>query len=138
MFIDSSAFMAILLGEPEAPALLLRLAEQRHKPITSPVVRFEVVVSLARGRAEGRAIDAEDIRLAEERFDELMEMLGCSEVMVTTEIGRLATQAAAIYGKVAGHPAQLNMGDCLSYAAAKASGLPLLYKGGDFAQTDLA
>lgn len=95
-------------------------------------------MSLARSRAEGRAIGPEDLRLAEQRFDALLAILECSEVMVTTKFGRLATKTAATYGKVAGHPAQLNMGDCLSYAAAKASGLPLLYKGEDFARTDLA
>ncbi|MDE2000710.1 MAG: type II toxin-antitoxin system VapC family toxin [Burkholderiales bacterium] len=138
MFIDSSAFMAILLDEPNAGDLLLRLADEGRKPITTPVVRYEVVVSLARSRAEGRAIGSEDLRLAEERFDALLKILECSEVMVTTKIGRLATEAAAVYGKVAGHPANLNMGDCLSYAAAKASGLRLLYKGEDFSETDLA
>lgn len=137
MFIDSSAFMAILLGEAEAGDLLLRLAEHRRKPVTTPIVRYEVVVSLARSRAEGRAIAPEDLRLAEERFDTLLEVLECSEIMVSAKIGRMATAAAATYGKGAGHPAKLNMGDCMSYAAAKASGMPLLYKGDEFAQTDL-
>ncbi|MGN6468274.1 MAG: type II toxin-antitoxin system VapC family toxin, partial [Rhizobiaceae bacterium] len=41
-------------------------------------------------------------------------------------------------GKGSGHPAQLNMGDCFSYAMARQAGVPLLYKGGDFALTDLA
>lgn len=138
MFIDSSAFMAILLDEPDATDLLLRLHENRRKPVTSPVVRYEVVVSLARSRAGGNPITQEDLDLATARFDDLLQLLGCSEIMVTTKIGRLAVEAAAIYGKVAGHPAKLNMGDCLSYAAAKSSNLPLLYKGNDFAETDLA
>lgn len=138
MFVDSSAIMAILLDEPDATDLLLRLQENRQKPITSPVVRYEVVVSLARSRAEGRSITREDMDLATERFDALLQLLDCTEIMVTTKIGRLAAETAAIYGKVAGHPAKLNMGDCLSYAAAKSSGLPLLYKGNDFAETDLA
>jgi ribonuclease VapC len=42
------------------------------------------------------------------------------------------------YGKGTGHPARLNLGDCVSYAMAKKAGVPLLYKGNDFAQTDLA
>ncbi len=42
------------------------------------------------------------------------------------------------YGKGLGHPARLNMGDCFSYALAKKSGDPLLYKGDDFSHTDLA
>ncbi len=50
---------------------------------------------------------------------------------------RIAVQAFATYGKGRGHPAQLNLADCLSYACAKASGVPMLYKGDDFRQTDL-
>jgi ribonuclease VapC len=42
------------------------------------------------------------------------------------------------YGKGRGHPAQLNFGDCLSYAVAKVAGVPLLYAGADFALTDIA
>lgn len=49
---------------------------------------------------------------------------------------RLATQAYLQFGK-GGHPAGLNFGDCMSYALAKATGEPLLYKGDDFARTDV-
>lgn len=52
--------------------------------------------------------------------------------------GRLAVQAFSDYGKGRGHPAQLNLADCLSYACAKNRKMPLLYKGNDFAHTDLA
>jgi ribonuclease VapC len=50
---------------------------------------------------------------------------------------RVAGDAVERYGKGRGHPARLNFGDCLSYAVAKASGLPLLFKGGDFSLTDI-
>jgi ribonuclease VapC len=136
MFIDSSALMAILLGEPETQDLLLKLATSRRKPITSPLVRYEVVVSLARSRSGGKAITQADIGLATERFDELLKLLGCAEVILTTAVAQSALEAAARYGKVAAHPAALNMGDCFSYAMAKANNMPLLYKGDDFAQTD--
>ena len=53
-------------------------------------------------------------------------------------MGEEAIRALSIYGKQAGHAAQLNMGDALSYACAKAFRLPLLYKGNDFSETDLA
>jgi ribonuclease VapC len=49
----------------------------------------------------------------------------------------LAVKAFADYGKGRGHPAQLNLADCLSYACARAQGVPLLYKGKDFSHTDL-
>lgn len=138
MFIDSSAFMAILLGEPDAQGLLLKLASSRRKPVTSPIVRFEVVVSLARSRSGGNKVTEADIELASERLDTLMQLLDCSTVMVTQATAQGALAAAAQYGKVSGHPAGLNMGDCFSYAGAKASHMPLLYKGDDFAETDLA
>ena len=57
---------------------------------------------------------------------------------ITSDIGQGAIAALAIYGKQVGHPAQLNMGDALSYACAKAEEVPLLYKGQDFSETDLA
>lgn len=46
--------------------------------------------------------------------------------------------ASGTYGKLIGHEADLNFGDCFAYACAKALGMPLLYKGNDFARTDLA
>ncbi len=49
-----------------------------------------------------------------------------------------ALDAATAYGKTVGYPADLNFGDCFAYACAKTEGLRLLYKGQDFAQTDLA
>jgi ribonuclease VapC len=71
--------------------------------------------------------------------------LGCAAlhanvetVPITREIGDLALQAFEKYGKGRGHKAQLNMGDCFAYACAKSLGVPLLYKGDDFAKTDLA
>jgi len=52
-------------------------------------------------------------------------------------VARRAVEASARYGKGHGHPAQLNVGDCLSYACAIASGAPMLFKGRDFSKTDL-
>jgi ribonuclease VapC len=53
-------------------------------------------------------------------------------VAMAAEVGRLH------FRKRSGHPARLNLGDCFAYAAAKQHGVALLYKGEDFAQTDLA
>jgi ribonuclease VapC len=52
--------------------------------------------------------------------------------------GFLAIETFAAYGKGRAHPAQLNLADCLSYACAKRTNLPLLYKGRDFANTGMA
>ncbi len=57
---------------------------------------------------------------------------------VTEMQAQIARKAFREYGKGTGHPAQLNFGDCFSYALAKAMDVPLLYKGTDFAKTDIA
>ena len=59
-------------------------------------------------------------------------------VPIEAEDGALAAQAFSDYGKGCGHPAQLNLADCLSYACAQRREVSLLYKGSDFAHTDLA
>lgn len=60
------------------------------------------------------------------------------EIPLDTAIRELALKAARDYGRYVGHPAKLNFGDCFSYACAKAYQVPLLYKGNEFSQTDLA
>ena len=127
MFIGTSAFMAILLGEPEANELLLRLKNDRRKPVTSPIVRYEVVISLARSAANGEAIRQTDVEAATEEFDRLLKLLDCAEPMLTEATIRLAVTAQAQYGRAARHPAGLNMGDALVYAGAKHNRRPLLY-----------
>lgn len=76
-----------------------------------------------------------DARRIVSRF---VQFVGAINLSITPEIGELAISAMARYGKGRGHPAQLNFGDCFSYACAKAAGVPLLYVGRDFAHTDLA
>ncbi len=56
---------------------------------------------------------------------------------ITAAHAALALEAHARFGKGTGHPAQLNMGDCFSYALAKSLGLSLLFKGNDFIHTDI-
>ena len=62
----------------------------------------------------------------------------CVIFILTRSIGDAAFRAAMKYGKSVGHPADLNFGDCFAYACAKAYRLGLIYKGDDFAKTDLA
>jgi ribonuclease VapC len=73
---------------------------------------------------------------AQHYFDGLASRMGLSEVHMDERVGRLAVECFERYGK-GRHPAGLNFGDCLSYACAKAHGAALLFKGGDFAQTDV-
>lgn len=67
-----------------------------------------------------------------------LSSLGIAVVPLTESMILLALQAFARYGKGKGHPARLNMGDCLSYGAARALGQPLLFKGDDLGLTDIA
>ncbi len=141
MFLDASAIGAVLLGEDDAASMLKAMEGARGKLRYSPVVRLESVLALVRARVSTRGkgpATADDFKKATALVDELLTALEAREVIITTGIGSDAIKALSIYGKVVGHPAQLNMGDALAYACAKAYRAPLLYKGNDFAQTDLA
>jgi ribonuclease VapC len=129
MFVDASALVAILLGEPDADELLGRL-QAAGASVTSPVAVYETVLAVMRVRAIPRLA-------AEQQARALLLELGVAVVPITDEIGRAALDAFDRYGKGRSHPAQLNLGDCFAYGAAVTLGVPLLYKGDDFAETDL-
>lgn len=80
-------------------------------------------------------VAARDSRTAEAGA-EIVNTLGLIELPVTVEHGRIAREAWTRFGK-GRHPAGLNFGDCFAYAAAVAEGRPLLFKGDDFARTDV-
>ncbi len=75
---------------------------------------------------------------AERSISRLMSEANIDFVAIDQEISRLAVGAFARYGKGRGHKAQLNLADCLSYACAQNLGVPLLFKGNDFSETDIA
>ncbi len=130
MFIDASALVALLIGEPGSENLLQRL-NAADTVVTSPLAVYETVLALMRIRAIPRPAAQRELR----------EWLTAAEIAVipiTDEMGRAALDAFDRYGKGRGHPAQLNMGDCFAYGAAVTLGVPLLYKGDDFEETDLA
>jgi ribonuclease VapC len=129
MFVDASALVAIIGGEPDATALATRLRAAEVK-YTSPVAIYETTLAVLRIRQT--TIDSAIAHL--DRF------LGRSQIKtipITAEIGRVAMDAFARFGR-GNHPARLNMGDCFAYACARSLGVPLLCKGGDFSQTDIA
>lgn len=141
MFLDASALVAVLLRESDATAFMKAMETARGKLRVSPVVRMEAVLAMVRARVEARGkgpATAADYADATALVDQLLEALEAQDMPITSEIGKAAIAALAIYGKQVGHPAQLNMGDALSYACAKAEEVPLLYKGQDFSETDLA
>ena len=69
---------------------------------------------------------------------ELLHEVGAQDLPLSASLAQDALKAAAAYGKLVGHPARLNMGDCFACACVKSLGAALLYKGFDFAQTDLS
>lgn len=127
MIVDTSAIMAILKFEPEAENFLIKL-ESARKPRLAAGSYIEICAVIVRsGIADGFA-----------NFDRLMATLGVEVVATDPVAARIARTAYATYGRGTTHPAQLNFGDCFAYALAKATGEPLLFKGDDFTQTDIA
>ena len=129
MFLDASAMIAIIVREPDAEALASRLG-QAADVHTSPIAVYETVLGLAR-------IGAMSVRDAKATLDGFLEQVRALITQIDAEIGRAAIAAFERYGK-GRHQAALNMGDCFAYACAQALDLPLLYKGNDFPQTDIA
>lgn len=130
MFVDTSVVVAILSGEDDAAQWASRL-EAAPVRVTSALVVLEAAMRLS----TKLAIEPMEVEATIAAF------LREAEIAIAPIEGsdtRLAVQAFSNYGKGRGHPAQLNLADCLSYACAKARGIPLLYKGNDFSYTDLA
>lgn len=129
MFVDASAFCAILNVEPEGPAFRDVLV-QASDIVISPVVVWECMRAVAKSNAISPVA-------AEAHVWELLDLFKPPEIVTIGRAEqRLALDAYARFGK-GQHPARLNMGDCFAYACAKANGLSLLFKGNDFGQTDI-
>ena len=143
MFIDASALVAILLRESGFKEIVEQI-DAAPKPVAvSPLVRLEATLALARTMSSSAVANrplakSMVIANAAKRVEELFDRIEANEIAVSPEIGRLAVVACASFGKAAGHPAGLNFGECFAYACAKSLGVPLIYKGDDFAKTDLA
>ena len=141
MFVDSSVLVAIFNQEEDGIEWERRIASLTSLAV-SPMVKFEAALAISREaalRAENKGKTRAELLLDARAFlGDYLHALGASEIAITTEIGDAALEAAATYGKLVGHKAALNLGDCFSYACAKSLNLPLLYKGNDFSHTDLA
>lgn len=138
-YLDASVVVAILGREDDRAHWLRWLAAAEAPLIVSPPGLFEAVVSLAskKARDTGVKVNALLIEQAEASVRSFLAEIDAQEVDITPAIGRGAIEAARRWGRAAGSPAALNFGDCLAYACAKQHGAALLYKGEDFAQTDL-
>lgn len=129
-FLDSSALVAMLAPEDDGEAYARRLGSSRGNA-ASAIVVYETVLALARLR---RISVAEALMIVLEH----LQRAGVELMSISADAHVAALGAHERYGKGTGHPAQLNLGDCFSYAVAKAHNLKILYKGDDFAQTDMA
>jgi len=125
MVVDRSAIVAILLSEPDAAALEQSLVADEIRLVPATCV-LEARMMLASRRGE-HALAEIDLWLA---------TIDARIIAVDAELVDIATQAWLAYGK-GRHPAALNFADCLSYALAKRTGEPLLFKGDDFSRTDI-
>ncbi|MEG3088209.1 type II toxin-antitoxin system VapC family toxin [Sphingomonas sp. PB4P5] len=127
MIIDSSAIMAILLGEPEREALLAALVRAPTR-IMSAGTWIELAAVMTRG--QGRLLPIDDLNV-------LVSTFSIEIVPVTAAQGKIGHEAYRRYGLGTQDPAKLNFGDCFAYALAKETGDPLLFKGDDFTHTDI-
>lgn len=125
MIVDTSAIVAILLREPGADAFIDFIGVEGNCKIASPTL-LETSMVLA-GR-HGPAIL--------EKLDAYLNGASIETIPFTADHAAVARQAFLRFGK-GRHPAGLNYGDCISYAVAKLEAMPLLFKGGDFGQTDV-
>jgi ribonuclease VapC len=126
MIIDTSAIIAILFDEDDAIKYAKAISEADSCRISAATfVETAIVVETQTRNNGGRQLDA------------LVRRAGIVIEPVTEEQAHIARQAFIDFGK-GRHAAGLNYGDCFSYALSKASREPLLYKGKDFAKTDLS
>jgi ribonuclease VapC len=128
-FIDASTLTAVLGFETDARAFAQRIADADN-PCTSAIAIWEAVKAVCRLRA----IDSDR---AHRELLAIIARRGINIVPIGATEAVEALIAHDRFGK-GNHPAKLNMGDCFAYACAKTNNARLLYKGDDFALTDLA
>jgi ribonuclease VapC len=126
VIIDTSAIVALLRDEPEAVGLSIVMTSAAVLRLSAAsYVELSAVVDAARDPIASAALDS---------------LIGKARIQVvpfTVDQARIAREAYQRFGRGSGHPARLNMGDCFAYALARDLGEPLLFKGRDFALTDI-
>lgn len=126
MIIDTSALLAILRAEPEARACADAIERAAVRRVSAGTFLETAIV-----------IDSSRDPIASRRLDDLMQAANIAVEPVTKDQAQIGREAYRDFGKGSGQAAQLNFGDCFAYALAKATGEPLLFKGSDFAHTDV-
>lgn len=123
--VDTSAVMAVLLAEAEARPFQLVLSKEDHVHL-SAMTDFEIRL-LAFSRGGPRLVD---------RYETFFDAVGFAIASFGKQESLAAFDAYRRFGK-GNHPARLNFGDCAAYALARSLDIPLLFKGNDFARTDI-
>ncbi|MGA7341518.1 MAG: type II toxin-antitoxin system VapC family toxin [Terracidiphilus sp.] len=126
MIVDSSALIAILKRETQW-STFSRALDAAKFPCISAANYLESSI----------VVDGWRNPILSREFDELILRFNIQIEPVTAEQARIARQAYRDYGRGSGHAANLNFGDCFSYALARAKREPILFKGDDFIHTDL-
>lgn len=124
--VDTSALVAIMFGEVERDGYLAILDSADGISISAGTVIEARMVVHGRGGPSLR-----------EKLDRLCQDYRMNIIPTGEDEIELAQHGFATYGKGSGHPAQLNFGDLFAYALAKSRDIPLLFKGNDFARTDV-
>jgi ribonuclease VapC len=128
MFVDASAWTAMLLEESEAEAFREKLADATEVA-TSAIANWETIRAVA--RETNGDIEAAKLKLG------VLQIFAAARIVSIGQAEQIvALEAHVRFGKGI-HAAKLNMGDCFAYACARTNGVPLLYKGDDFALTDI-
>jgi ribonuclease VapC len=126
MILDTSAIVAILQDEPESPDFTR--AVENNRPVR---------ISAANWLEAAVVVDGNRSPALSRRFDEFLREAGVKIESVSIQQAELAREAYRAFGKGSGHPAHLNFGDCFAYALAMERDEVLLFKGKDFAHTDV-
>lgn len=126
MILETSALIAVLTGEPDRDDLLRQMEDAESLRLSvGSYLECAIVVDRRRDPVLSR------------QFDALLDALGVELVPVDEHQATVARRAYADFGRGSGHAAGLNFGDCFGYALASLTGEALLFKGDDFAQTDV-
>lgn len=126
MIIDTSVVVAIVHREPDARSFAATMASAPVRRLSAAsYVELAAVIDGRRNPVTSGAIDG------------LLRAFRIDVVPFTVAQARIARVAYQQFGRGSGHPARLSMGDCFAYALARDLGEPLLFKGGDFALTDI-
>ena len=124
--VDTSALVAIIGGEPEAVRFNTVLGAWKDIVLSAGTAVETYIVVHSRWSDAGVA-----------RLESLITFAGIELRSVDARQTRFAFEAHRRFGRGSGHPAKLNYGDCFAYALARSLDAPLLFKGDDFAQTDI-